>query len=356
MNVSLAPLLNDLASGEVGSGAPADESLLAVARSTVEEVIRRHGALKLRVRGPGGDRDEELESRGLDQAEGFLSSVELALSTMRGLPPSDDAEQRELWELQDAIREMRTPASRPLDWSGAFAFEKELERTSKLAAELAKGRLMRIEQHATASNRASLMLEAGNSDAAALGHFIKQARLECGITVTAFKEAIDKSDGYIRMLERGAKVASAETYEQIFRTLGLRVARDGSTLIVRDNEGRQVDIQLVAATPKKVLVQQARERAQATGRSSQPDILVEHADGTGYTAIEVKSYRRPPDLLILGQITKQLANADPDTLLAVLRFLHGRAVALEAQAELHEMEERSLERGLQHQDDEEPED
>jgi len=339
--VNLQPLLKAMAVGKPGVGEPATEEQLAQARADVEELIGLYGRLNLRRLGDV-KATIAVQDATLDEVDAFLRAVEAALDRMCDFPPQDSAIYKELWRLTDQIKRARTPASRPTDMMEALDYKRDAGQVAGAALALAKERLARIEELAVDSTQGSLTLEPESDDAAQLGSFIKQTRKASKISAQVFKERIGKTDGYIRMLERGAKVASAETYERIFFNLGLRVARDGSTLTVRDDDGRQVDIHLVPSTPKSALVQQTREFAHSASAATQPHIVLTQTGQPGMSLAEFKDDAHQPELQLLGKVTRLLAAADTATLQAVLRLMHSRIVLAETQQEFDREEIRDL--------------
>jgi len=339
--VSLQPLLNAMAVGQPGVGQPATAEQLVQARADVEELIGLHGRLNLRRLGDD-KATTAVQDATLDEVDEFLRAVEAALDRMCDLPPQDSSIYREIWRLTDQIQRARTPASRPTDKGEALVYRRDVEEIAGTAVTLAKERLARIEELAVDSTQGSLTLEPQSVDAAQLGTFIKQTRKASKVSAQVFKERIGKTDGYIRMLERGAKVASAETYERIFFVLGLRVARDGSTLTVRDDDGRQVEIHLVPSTPKSVLVQQFREVSHGASAVTQPETALTQTGQPALSLADFKEDAHRPELQLLGKVTRLLAAADTATLQAVLRLMHSRIVLAEAQQDLDRMEMRDL--------------
>lgn len=61
----------------------------------------------------------------------------------------------------------------------------------------------------------------GSKELKKIGEMIKQARQEKDVSLRKFAEELDLSPSYFSKLERGEALASNETYDKIWKALGL---------------------------------------------------------------------------------------------------------------------------------------
>lgn len=250
------------------------EGMLEVARPLVEHLLRRHANTERKISGPPNARLRGRQER-VDAAAQFVKDAEHVLSQISFGSPDDTTLRGVIFECSDDIKKLASPASFPTDAVAEIGYNGELSRAMLRAVQAVQARLAQLER--AASQATELDLAPQTEDARAFGNFLRLARRETKVPIDELTTKAGISDGYLRMLERGDKVASAETYKALLTTLGYRTGGDGAVLRVRDDDDRELRLQLLPATSKSDLVA-ARATAtaeDAPGRSAEADLLRE---------------------------------------------------------------------------------
>ncbi len=316
MGASLHWLFHPLvtaASGPAESQESADE-IIERARSTVALTVGKHQKLgDLTRQGPTTTllQDGKMvttaartRAQRRDDLAAFVSFAETALDTLQAIPLDDGEFRAVLWDCQDRVRQLYSPATTPTTQRERAAERHAMQDVADRAVKAVQGRLEQIEKGLIWSRTMSLTLAPGEPDAVALGGFIRLARGYLGIRSQDLTSELKISGGYLRMIERGDKVASPATYEALFAKLGLKTVRVGSSLRVRDEEGLELDVQLVPATTKAELITAARE-----AREDRPVIT------------------STPDGELLREVLRLIVDADPNRLLDVRELLLDQAAS-----------------------------